>query len=805
MTHPARRLIENIWSNRPRAIFRREWWLTCFIVTGVTLWLANSQLLNAADNLLYDRFLSLSTHQIDNRLLMVTIDDRSIEALGSWPWSREVHAKLLNTLHEAQPKGVLLNVLFTEADTTHPERDEALANSMHGMRVYLPLLIEDKGDLVPRRYILPTPALAGAAAGIGHINLSPDADGTARNVFLRESAEYSWWSHVALLMAESSGSTKLLTDFITPGMRNPATQNNSQSASLALRDYKIGISFVGGQARVPQVSYIDVLRGDVPLELLQGRFVLIGATTRALGTVLPTPTSSAYGGMSGLEIHANVLNSLLQKRSITSVSSVTCMLFASLPIFLLMLLFLIGSTRYDLPITLGLSGLVLLACFIGLNLLHIWTPPVATLLGIWLAYLLWSWRSLEATQKYFSEQLSKLEFTPFILPESFKFEPTKASSTVDKNIYRLKRAIAQMQDLQSFVAQSLNCLPVAVCVCSVDKRIVLANQQANHLFSPLFEQKKFQQPSSATRLDGKTIENVLNYFASTTPDSPSLIDVENLKLSTLELKDPLGRSYRIESTPILPVLGHAPLGWLFAFVDLTAVRSAEQQRSDMLNFLSHDLRKPQSAILALLTLQEEAQSATSPENFYNLVASNVHRTLALADGFIQLTRAEISAYTFGFVDYSDLILDACDQVWPQAKIKNISIEKELPEDEMSLWADRSQVIRALVNLLENAVNYSPENSTVCFVLRKSTDQRYGVLNIQDKGIGIAKADMPNLFKPFSHFSNHSSGATFKKGHGLGLAQARVSIERHGGSITCQSEINFGSTFTVSLPLYRDQG
>ncbi|MBE1043153.1 CHASE2 domain-containing protein, partial [Escherichia coli] len=159
------------------------WLLVSLLLLPLTALLSLSSGL-PLNNLLYDRLRNLAPLAVDPRILVVAIDDRSLESLGRWPWPRSDHAELLDRLAAAGARSVLLDVIFSEP-SSNPDSDRQLARSLcRAGNVLLPLLRES----VPRygeppREIPPTAPLAGCAAGIGHINVEADSDGTVRSVY----------------------------------------------------------------------------------------------------------------------------------------------------------------------------------------------------------------------------------------------------------------------------------------------------------------------------------------------------------------------------------------------------------------------------------------------------------------------------------------------------------------------------------------------------------------------------------------------------------------------------------------------
>nr|BFE92764.1 hypothetical protein GCM10020185_33000 [Pseudomonas brassicacearum subsp. brassicacearum] len=140
----------------------------------------------------------------------------------------------------------------------------------------------------------------------------------------------------------------------------------------------------------------------------------------------------------------------------------------------------------------------------------------------------------------------------------------------------------------------------------------------------------------------------------------------------VEFRDIRERSLRLERAALLPVDGDAPIGWLLSLTDLSAEREAEEQRSVMLRFLSHDLRAPHSAILALLDVQRHQVGGDNP--LFDQIERQVRRALDLTEGFVQLAKAESEAYQFQPTLFAMLVLDVLDQALPIAQAKTHPVD-----------------------------------------------------------------------------------------------------------------------------------
>jgi signal transduction histidine kinase len=148
------------------------------------------------------------------------------------------------------------------------------------------------------------------------------------------------------------------------------------------------------------------------------------------------------------------------------------------------------------------------------------------------------------------------------------------------------------------------------------------------------------------------------------------------------------------------------------------------------------------------------------------------------------------------VDLVALVRQVCDEQQQATSLHQIRLETTL----LTLIGeyDASRIERALVNLVANAIKYSPAGGHVTVSLETESDgvSAYALLRVRDQGIGIPAADLPYVFEPFKRAGNVGG----VRGTGLGLASVRQIIEQHGGSIDVESVEGHGSTFTLRLPV-----
>jgi diguanylate cyclase (GGDEF)-like protein len=363
-----------------------SWWkgLAAALATaGCVSLLLLSGITWRVDAWLYDALIARSGGAADERIVVVAVDDKSLSAFGRWPWQRGVHAELLARLQEARPRGVAFDVMFSEPSPSDPQGDNALAAAIaRNTRVVLPVMAERLEPNGLPIEVLPMPALVASAAGLGHAAVDLDADGVTRSAYLRAGLGEPHWPALALALLEANDG---LPASAMPGER--AVVGNAPSPYLWHQDHRVLVPYVRSGS-FQQVSYVDVIRGQVPAALLRDRWVLVGVTAHGMGDSILTPLPGGEERMPGVLYQANLLNMLLQGNAIVSMPMVWQLPLAILLVLLPVLLLLRHPLR---PARLlAISAALLIIATTAVLLLHgdLWLPPMASLSTLLLALLL---------------------------------------------------------------------------------------------------------------------------------------------------------------------------------------------------------------------------------------------------------------------------------------------------------------------------------------------------------------------------------------------------------------------------------
>jgi two-component system phosphate regulon sensor histidine kinase PhoR len=228
-------------------------------------------------------------------------------------------------------------------------------------------------------------------------------------------------------------------------------------------------------------------------------------------------------------------------------------------------------------------------------------------------------------------------------------------------------------------------------------------------------------------------------------------------------------------------------------------------RADFVANASHELRTPLAALLGFIeTLQGPARNDTvAREKFLAIMQQQAARMARLIDDLLSLSRIELNAHLAPNtpVDLAPIVRQVADGLQTLARDRAVEIKLTTPPEPLVVLGDRDELIRALENLVENALKYGEAGKRVDITLTRA-ETRAGTpearIAVRDYGPGIAPEHLPRLTERFYRVDVADSRA--QGGTGLGLALVKHVLNRHGGRLSVESTRGQGATFVMHLPL-----
>lgn len=327
----------------------------------------------------------------------------------------------------------------------------------------------------------------------------------------------------------------------------------------------------------------------------------------------------------------------------------------------------------------------------------------------------------------------------------------------------------------------LNSTPDPVLVTDASNRLILANPAASHIFGVTI--RRGERPSIEQTIQVKALNELLM--------------TSSAEKRSAEVRMPDGKTYLAMASAM--TADGRTVGRVCILRDVTQLKEIDTLKSDFVSTVSHDLRSPLTLMRGYASMLEMAGDLNEQQkNYAKMIMQGVDNMAKLVNNLLDLGRIDFGVgLQVESIPVLDIVQRVTSSLQLQATQKKISLGVEIPKDLPSaLEADQALLQQAVYNLVENALKYTPEAGNV--TVRLQCDASTFTFAIQDSGIGIPKSDLPRLFEKFYRGTNRE--ALQQRGTGLGLAIVKSIAERHGGKVWLESELGYGSTFFLQVPL-----
>jgi signal transduction histidine kinase len=638
----------------------------------------------------------------DDRLVLVTIDDASLQKIGRFPWSRQQYVRLLNTLAQANPSVVGMDIIFAEPSPDDGQLSQAIAQNG---RVVLAGGYDRGGQP-----LAPVPALQSAAIATGHVAHFADSDAITRSVPLS-------------LQNQSALGVAMVQTYALVHERVPLPESQF-----------LWLNWTGSAQTIPQYSFVDVVEKRVSPQVFKDKIVLVGVTASAIDPMI-TPfdrNPPAYG----LALQATLIDNLLRQKSLTPLPPWSSMVLICLGAPLLSLLL---STREQWRV---LGWAVVCLGWVGGSVVVFkagtWMPIALPLTVITLTTIarsasdrLRTHRLLQTTTRQFQSNYP----SPAILPAA---PPPQAlqelSSLIPQNLQQLAELanqFGQMQSTQSAIAQSLPtgllaadlngsvwfCNGLAAEWLQVDIGENLATRLVPNWFTPHQWQAALQRLSTNHEPVSSQIQQGDRWF-----------ELQLKPLQTGQMAQPDSSIY----------------GLLLVLEEITAekqtadsLESRVQQllqlselKDDFLNTVSHELRSPMTNIQMAIELLKRTNPAKKATHYLQILQNEAAREIDLINDLLDLQRLEAGAQTFHSEEIQlqnwlpSVIHPFYERTQAQQQTLQIALSPELPK----VLSDEASLERVITELVNNACKYTPPGEKITVAVQALTRTEW-----QDEG------------------------------------------------------------------------
>jgi len=278
-----------------------------------------------------------------------------------------------------------------------------------------------------------------------------------------------------------------------------------------------------------------------------------------------------------------------------------------------------------------------------------------------------------------------------------------------------------------------------------------------------------------------------------------LISNQQLTIEEMKFNRNENKQFIVNGNPMYGEDSENPYGYIIVIHDITEIKRLERIRTDFVANVSHELKTPLTSIKGFAeTLKNgDIDDETTIKSFLGIIYEEAERLQGLINDILLLSEIESKKLTYDEeFNVSQCIDEVVFMLENQAAEKNQTLSFENNEPEVVLKSNRNKFKQMLINLIENATKYTPENGKIEVVLRQDS----GNLNIhiKDNGIGIPKESLSRIFERFYRVDKARSREL--GGTGLGLSIVKHIVQTMGGRIKVESELGMGTEFTISLPL-----
>ena len=360
-------------------------------------------------------------------------------------------------------------------------------------------------------------------------------------------------------------------------------------------------------------------------------------------------------------------------------------------------------------------------------------------------------------------------------------ENAELAAAFNRMAETLRQTIRDLSSERAKLATVVNTMADGVVVTDAQGDVVLTNQAAETMLRP--------RPLGRhqTRLMDLLRDHELQSLVESSKESASI------RHSEVEMVGP----YRLISAIATPLPINGACGTLLTLHDLTSTRQLDTTRREFVTNVSHELRSPIASLLALVeTLENGAlDDRDTAVDFIGRIHDEANRMGAIVEELLELSRLESGQAPLRLapLNLNVMVTDIMGEFRLRAERGGIELDTSVPDRLPQALADETTFRRALINLVDNALKFTPVGEQVHMSVAEEEDTIR--VEVRDTGEGIPREHLPHIFERFYKVDRSRRD----KGTGLGLAIVKHTVEAHGGCVHVESEEGEGSVFSISVP------
>jgi signal transduction histidine kinase/ActR/RegA family two-component response regulator len=720
----------------PRTYLKNRYYLISFLAVAAILLVDYLGFIEGVNNYCYDTFFRLRGNRRPSpEILVIVVDDQCLELLKSRPVSRKNYAVLLDKLKMAGLVG--FDLIFSEPTPDDPVFLDAIQR--HG-KTYFATYVNTYHDIAK-------PAFPVSEEVLGHAHLDPGVDGVARDVFHTIMVNRKALQSFASLIYSRIHNQK--TDYPMTGHHL-----NTESGPWKFgQKNRMGINYYGGSGTFHQISMADVIFGNSrPETFYKDKIVLVGITATGLADTILNPFSENGRGMSGVEVHANIVNNLMDGSHIRKFDDLTWSLIVIAFSFIVILLTGLVIHKRLLFLYFFSFALLPIAFFLSFVKFFIWLPPMIFMFIL--------------SAVFVCAYISKLENMGHLLGQA------------DEDWH-----------------DSFNSIQDGIVINDAQGRTLLINQAAKQFGRLIIEdiltertqhilkEKKIQDVRLVSdEINDRYLE--LRFFRRYAIDGScsgvvhvlrDVTEKKHMEENQSKLQNQLTQAQKMEAIGTLsggiahdfnnilsPIIGFTHL--------VMASLSKDSEAHRMLTQVNNASLRAKELVKQILSFSRKSDEQQKPQYIHPII-----------NEAIKLLRSSIPV--------------------------SIEIKTTLDINCGPVMCNSTQIHQVFMNLCTNAYHAMIESGGILTITmenisiqngpvemdKRLSGEKYIRIIISDTGHGMDKTTIDRIFDPYFTTKPHGEGT------GLGLSVVHGIVENHNGRIDVSSEEGTGTTFTVYLP------